>query len=131
MFKKKIVHNKLVRDKIPDILLDQGKAFKACNHKFLGDRIKLLSSKLVEEAEEVEDKVYWFDHLSEVEPISIDEEVAYQNAVTEELADVYEVFTTLSKLLGINQLDIEKVAAKKKEERGGFEKGVYLEWVEK
>ena len=58
---KKITHNKLVRDRIPNIIIGQGLSFKA--HKL--DNVNFeneLANKLVEEANEVAEKVHWLNH---------------------------------------------------------------------
>jgi len=73
---KKIVYNKLVRDKIPEIIEDSGINCKARELK-MADYKKELVKKLVEEAEEVS-----FKYKS-------------KKAVEEELADVYEVIIGL------------------------------------
>lgn len=126
---KKITHNKLVRDRIPNILIGHGLSFKAhkCNDP---DFIKELSSKLEEEAKEVAEKVHWYDHITEVEPTSKKEDEAYISSITEEMADVLEVFINLAKALNITTDDIEKAADKKRKERGGFEDRIFLEWSE-
>ena len=49
---KRIKHNKLVRDKIPNILIKKGKAFKC--HTVTGQELQIaLSCKVLEEAKEV------------------------------------------------------------------------------
>lgn len=126
---KKITHNKLVRDKIPNILIKKGLAFKASNVSSPEMRVKL-ADKLIEEATEVRDKVAWFDHLGNQEPLSNAECDDYINAILEEMADVLEVYVSLAKELEINTEDIFKACDTKRRERGGFEDGIYLEWVE-
>ena len=127
MRKKKC--NKLVRDKIPQTIVDQGLAFKGHPCSW-AKGTTLLSSKLVEEAKEVEEVVSWFMHICEQEPVSGSEETAYENKLKEELADVLEVFNTIMERSDITLEDVEKVRQQKLQARGGFEKNFYLEWVE-
>jgi len=126
---KKIVHNKLVRDRIPNIIIGKGLSFKA--HKL--DNVEFeneLANKLVEEANEVAEKVQWLNHKCEQEPVS-NEELKYDlDEITEELADVLEVYVNLVKSLKIKTVDIEKVANLKRVKNGGFEDRIFLEWVE-
>ncbi len=49
----------------------------------------------------------------------------------EELADIYEVQKALSVVENIAPKDIVRRATKKREERGGFEKRIFLEGIEK
>lgn len=126
---KKITHNKLVRDKIPNIIIGKGLSFKA--HKL--DNVEFeneLTNKLVEEANEVAERVQWLNHKCGQEPVS-NEELKYDlEGITEELADVLEVYVNLVKSLKIKTSDIEKVADLKRVKNGGFEDRIFLEWVE-
>lgn len=126
---KKIVHNKLVRDRIPNIIIGSGLSFKA--HKL--DNVEFeneLANKLVEEANEVAEKVHWLNHKCNQEPVS-NEELKYDlEEITEELADVLEVYVNLVKSLKVKTSDIEKVADSKRVKNGGFEDKIFLEWVE-
>lgn len=126
---KKIVHNKLVRDRIPNIIIGKGLSFKA--HKL--DSVEFeneLSNKLIEEANEVAERVQWLNHKCGQEPVS-NEELKYDlEGITEELADVLEVYINLVKSLKIKTVDIEKAADLKRVKNGGFEDRIFLEWVE-
>lgn len=126
---KKIVHNKLVRDRIPNIIIGKGLSFKA--HKL--DNVEFeneLSNKLIEEANEVAERVQWLNHKCGQEPVS-NEELKYDlEGITEELADVLEVYINLVKSLKIKTADIEKAANLKRVKNGGFEDRIFLEWVE-
>lgn len=126
---KKIVHNKLVRDRIPNIIIGSGLSFKA--HKL--DNVEFeneLANKLVEEANEVAEKVHWLNQKCNREPIS-NEELKYDlEEITEELADVLEVYVNLVKSLKVKTSDIEKVADSKRIKNGGFEDKIFLEWIE-
>ena len=100
------VFNKLVRDKIPEIIENKGeKAFtKILNEE---DYKKELFKKLNEECLEV---------LSS----SSNEEML------EELSDVLEVLCCLAKLENKTLNDIIEIANKKRENRGGFDKKIFL-----
>lgn len=126
---KKTTHNKLVRDKIPNILIKKGLAFKASQIPWTDMRVKL-ADKLVEEATEVRDRVAWFEHLGNQEPMSNAECDDHINAILEEMADVLEVYVSLAMDFEIKTEDIFKACDTKRRERGGFEDGIYLEWVE-
>lgn len=126
---KKITHNKLVRDRIPNIIIGKGLSFKARkldNVEFENE----LANKLIEEANEVAEKVHWLNHICEQEPVSTDELDDHLYEITEELADVLEVYVNLVKSLKIKTSDIEKAANSKRIKAGGFEDKIYLEWVE-
>lgn len=126
---KKINHNKLVRDRIPNIIIGHGLSFKARkldNVEFENE----LANKLIEESKEVANKVQWLNHKCEQEPVSNEELDLDMKEITEELADVLEVYVNLVKSLKLTTEDIEKAANKKRYERGGFEDKIFLEWVE-
>lgn len=98
-------YNKLVRDKIPQVIEAAGKKFdirKADKE----EHYKLLETKLQEEVNEfLEDKNL------------------------EELADVMEVLFGLAENLGYSEENLMKKRLQKKEERGGFKDGIVLERV--
>lgn len=102
------VYNKLVRDKIPEII-------KANNETPITKELNLneyrteLEKKLKEECEEV---------ITAVEKERI-----------EELADVLEVLKALAKLENATLTDVITVANKKAEKRGAFDKKIFLEKV--
>lgn len=126
---KKIAHNKLVRDRISNIIIGKGLSFKARkldNVEFENE----LANKLVEEANELAEKIHWLNHKCNQEPVS-SEELKYDlEGITEELADVLEVYVNLAKSLKIKTNDIEKAADSKRIKNGGFEDRIFLEWVE-
>ena len=104
----RIEQNKLVRDKIPEIIRNSG---NQCEISILSnvDYIEALRKKLVEEAQET--------------AIASPEELA------QELADVMEVMDALIAATGI---DRETVIAKQKQkyrERGGFTGRIKLLWT--
>ncbi len=98
-------YNKLVRDKIPEIIKNNGeepviKILDETEYK------NLLNLKLLEEVNE-----YLVD----------------KNA--EELADIYEVFMSILKSQNIDIEEIKNIASKKRDKNGGFMNRVYLESV--
>lgn len=126
---KKKITNKLVRDKIPNILMEQGKAFKA--HPLHGaDFSKQLVNKLIEEAIELKAALEDGIHLSSIEPLSFEECENLDKDVLEEFADVFEVFTKLMKVENFKIEDLEKAVKEKREKNGGFENQIFLEWFE-
>ena len=100
------VHNKLVRDKIPEIIEKDG---KTCVTHILSDDeyIKALETKLNEEVAEYQ---------------------ADKNL--EEMADVLEVLQSICVARGYSLDELEAMRKKKSDERGGFKDKIYLEYVE-
>lgn len=100
------IYNKLVRDKIPQIIQNDGKKYWS---RILSDEEHLeeLLKKLGEELEE----------LKEARSI-------------EELADVKEIVHALADALGVSQEELEKVRIDKAKKRGGFRDKIFLEKVE-
>lgn len=108
-----MIYNKLVRDKIPEIIARQGKhvTFRALKGEELK---KALKEKLIEETQEL-----------------VNAET--QEQIIEEMADVQEVLQTMRLVLTkpyITTLDLDDVRNEKQKEKGGFEKGYFLESVE-
>ena len=101
-------YNKLVRDKIPNIITNNGEI--PVTRMLNDEEYKIeLERKLYEEYQEVinsKDK----DRL-------------------EELADMIEVIKALASLEGKNLQDIILLAEQKREKRGGFKDKIYLERV--
>lgn len=104
------VYNKLVRDRIPEIIENSGKKFTT---RILDDNeyINELKKKLVEEMEEYQQTETNEDAL-------------------EELADILELMHALAKVHGFNIDEVEKIRAEKEEKRGGFEEKIFLIEVE-
>ena len=102
---KKLQYNKLVRDKIPEIIDASG---KTCRTEFLSDDeyLKMLDAKLDEE-------------LSEY----------HKDQNIEELADLIEVIYAAAKARGYTLEELEQVRAEKAAKRGGFEKKILLKEV--
>ena len=103
------MYQKLVRDKIPEIILNNGEQ----------PIIKILSDE--EYKQELERKLN--EEYQEVLNSNGKERI-------EELADMLEVMISLAKLENKNLDDIIETAKNKKEKRGGFEKKIYLEEVQ-
>lgn len=99
------VYNKLVRDRIPEII---EKSRSTCEIEIVNGKEKqeLLENKLLEEVNEyMEDKNL------------------------EELADVMEVLFGLAKELGYSEEDLLNKRNEKLQERGGFKEGIVLKNV--
>jgi predicted house-cleaning noncanonical NTP pyrophosphatase (MazG superfamily) len=100
------VYNKLVRDKIPEIIEADGKSCKT--HILQDDEyITALEAKLNEEVAEYQ-----------------------KDKNLEEMADVVEVLQAICLARGYSLAELEVMRAKKAEERGGFGEKIYLEYVE-
>ncbi len=101
--------NKLVRDKIPEMISANGGNAKI---KFLNDDEykNALENKLIEECNEV---------------ISAKD----LESKKEELADVLEVIHSISNFFGVSFEKIEKIRESKKKSRGGFESRIFLEYL--
>lgn len=96
-------YNKLIRDKIPEII--QSKGLKAITH--IADEHEYdekLKEKLHEEVEEF-----------------------IKDANEEELADILEVVYALADQLNIDIKDLEALRKHKAQERGGFKKKIILD----
>lgn len=100
------VHNKLVRDKIPEIIEAAG---KICVTHTLTNKeyIAALETKLNEEVAEYQ---------------------ADKNL--EEMADVLEVLRALCVARGYTLDELEEMRVKKANDRGGFGNKIFLEYVE-
>lgn len=98
-------HNKLVRDRIPEIIEADG---KHCSIETLSDKeyLLLLERKLDEELAEYQD-----------------------SKSLEELADLLEVIQAVVKARGWTMAELERVRAEKATERGGFDEKILLKEV--
>lgn len=98
--------NKLVRDKIPEIILKNG---GIAEYQILQDEdyIKKLDDKLLEECKEV---------LNAKSP---------KNKI-EEIADLVEVLGAIIKSLKVDFKTIEDIRLKKRNLRGGFDSKIFL-----
>ena len=99
------IYNKLVRDRIPEIII---KAGKEPITSVLTDEeyIKMLDKKLNEECAEYQ---------------------ADKNI--EELADMLEVIIAITKVRGYSLNELERIRAEKADKRGGFEQKIFLKEV--
>lgn len=103
------VYNKLVRDNIPNIIKNNG-----------GNPItKVLDNQ--EYKQELEKKLY--EEYNEVLSAHVSDERI------EELADMLEIISALAKLENKSLDDVIRIAKNKKENRGGFDKKIFLEKV--
>ena len=103
---KIIEYNKLVRDKIPEIIEAEGKT--AITISIDGLKLKqALVKKLAEEGEE---------YLEDMQ--------------TEEIADLLEIIHGLMEAQGVSYDEVERIRLSKKEERGGFSEGLILKKVQ-
>lgn len=124
---KRIKHNKLVRDKIPNILIKQGKAFKC--HTVTGQELQIASScKVFEEAKEVNEAAQNFVIKGENTNIG-NPPNARKNQLVGELADLMEATFALMKVFNISADTVKKEMDYKANTRGKFNDGIYLEWV--
>ncbi|WP_288341772.1 nucleoside triphosphate pyrophosphohydrolase [uncultured Dubosiella sp.] len=107
----KKIHNKLVRDRIPEIIEEDG---KTCKMHIMDEESyrHALKAKLLEEANEVK-------------------EAASKEELIKEMADVLEVLEALQKTFGIDIKEVERVKDKKALSNGKFERRIFLEYVEK
>jgi len=96
------VYNKLVRDRIPEVIKSEG---RNCVVRTLrdDDARKMLSEKILEEAGEF-----------------------IQNPSMEEMADILEILYSLMKKHGWRPEDVERIRAEKSLKRGSFDKNVFL-----
>lgn len=103
-------HNKLVRDKIPNIIRTSG---NQCEISVLLDEeyIEALGQKLVEEA-------------NEAATAKNNEELA------QELADVMEVIDALMIAARIEPERVREIQKEKRSRRGGFDNRIKLFWTE-
>ncbi|MCS0543160.1 nucleoside triphosphate pyrophosphohydrolase [Aeromonas veronii] len=104
------IHNKLVRDKIPEIIENTGKKFTT----------KVLSNQ---------------DYLKELRKKSYEELEEYMNATDkenaiEELADILEIIHALAIAHGSSITEVEAIREEKEQKRGGFQEKIFLIEVE-
>ncbi|WP_374718817.1 phosphoribosyl-ATP pyrophosphohydrolase [Parageobacillus toebii] len=100
------VYNKLVRDKIPQIIEQAGKTF---------------TTRILEDDE----------YLKELRKKAFEELEEYMNAsddetALEELADVLEIIHALAECHGSSIERVEQIRAEKAEKRGGFKEKIFL-----
>lgn len=101
----KIPYNKLVRDRIPEILDAEGKEYSIvkCEEE---DILSYAKKKLLEEAMEF-----------------------VENPCAEEAADIIEILKFICSRMGFYEIQIEAAGISKYARKGGFQKNYILEWV--
>tara|TARA_R110002020_G_scaffold179938_10_gene373732 strand:+ start:40 stop:354 length:315 start_codon:yes stop_codon:yes gene_type:complete len=102
----KKIYQKLVRDRIPEIITEAGKDFSVTQLR--GERLQDYGMKKLQE--EVQEFV--------------------ENPCAEEAADIMEIFHFVCNRMGIKDSEIMAQVTSKRILRGGFEMGYILEWVE-
>lgn len=115
----KKVYNKLVRDKMVDIYehdIQNKISASAYSVRYMekGETLEKLKDKLLEESKEVFD-AYGNEDKSQLK---------------EEIADVIEVIDAILYHNNITLTEVLAIRDAKKEKKGGFEKGVYLESID-
>lgn len=99
-------YDKLVRDRIPQVVREDGET--PIVHEAEGEEYRdRLASKLLEEAEEYA-----------------------ESRRVEELADVLEVLDAIQAARALEDGELSRLRVEKAEERGRFDKGIVLERVE-
>lgn len=99
------LYNKLVRNKVPEVLEQEGKKY-VIQYAEKEKMLDLLKDKLKEEAREF-----------------------FQDDSLEKLADIVEVVFSLANELGYSEEEVLVKRTEKREEKGGFEEGIVLERV--
>ncbi len=103
-------YNKLVRDRIPEIIENTGKEF---------------STRILENKEYIKElKKKSFEELQEYVEANNNEDAI------EELADVLEIIHALAEYHGSSIEEVEEVRKQKAEKRGGFKEKIFLIEVE-
>ena len=102
-------YHKLVRDGIPRII-EAGGGQPVTRVLDQAGYLAALRAKLVEEAEEAQ--------------------AAPDGQLRSELADVLEVLRALAAAHGVSWADVVAEAARKRDERGGFDERIFLEYVD-
>lgn len=102
----KIIYDKLVRDKVSEIIEASG---KTCETEILSDEeyLQMLDKKLDEELAEY-----------------------HQEQNIEELADLLEVLYATAKAKGYSIEELDHVRIEKRKARGGFDKKILLKFVD-
>lgn len=100
--KKKKQYNKLIRDRIPEVLAATGKEYKV---RKLKDKefLDYLNKKLSEEYDEY-----------------------LESGTVEELADIMEIIHAIAEYKKVSVKELENIRVKKAKKRGAFEKRLLL-----
>jgi len=99
------IYNKLVRDKIPEIIKENGKE-SHCHIAEEKEYLEAIKAKINEEVEEF-----------------------YETPCIEEMADILEVLRALGDCYGFDMDEIEKARVEKNRKRGAFKNRIILEKV--
>ena len=106
----RITYDKLIRDRIPEIMDRDGVRYEVDELESDSYR-EALAAKVVEEAEELR-------------------AASAREDVVKELADVLEVLEAVMRFDGIDMGEVRTVQAVRREARGGFERRLRLRWTE-
>ena len=105
----KITYNKLIRDRIPEIIRADGKQAQI-EVMSESEYRKALLEKLVEEAQEAA-------------------QASDDDRITE-IADLYEVIDAILDSWNMSREEVIKVQKERRQKRGGFEQRLKLHWTE-
>jgi len=108
----KIIYNKLVRDKIPEIIKQDG----ADPQIRILEEEKFLEALFKKLEEEVSELISARDNKKEVE---------------KEIGDIYEIIEAIIENCGLDRGEILRLKGERREKRGGFAKRIFLESVDK
>ena len=97
-----MIYNKLIRDKIPE-MIEQNGGNAVIRQLSQEEFVRFLEMKLDEEAGEY-----------------------HRDKTVEELADILEVVYALAESIGCSKEELIKIYQKKHDDRGGFEKKLFL-----
>jgi predicted house-cleaning noncanonical NTP pyrophosphatase (MazG superfamily) len=110
MAKKVFILNKLARDKMPNIMRNEGCTVQ--EKKLEGQELMVaLKNKLIEEVNEI------MHAKTNIE-------------LSEELADLIEVISSIATVNNTNLEEIEKIRIAKNNKRGGFLQGLFISTIE-
>lgn len=104
------IYNKLIRDKIPEVIKSKG-AIPQVSVLADEEYKRFLKMKMTEEAKELL-------------------EAQNRDEILNELSDIQELIQAIAKNNDITLDEIEKQREKKLQEKGGFEKKLFLEYVD-
>jgi predicted house-cleaning noncanonical NTP pyrophosphatase (MazG superfamily) len=107
---EKIYYNKLIRDRIPEIIEAAGKRYQI-SVLTEEEYVQALRKKVVEEAEEVKRST--------------------GGDLVKEIADLFEVVSYLMAVCDVSPEEVEKMRSDRHEMRGGFDKRLNLIWSER